>query len=177
MGHTAVEISGCSAVWTVTSSQTTQARGRIIHHIVSFPRCVFSFLILSDFFLCSSLTAERVLHAISVIHHRSLLSSGFCLFLSLYFILTCCHFSDPSRFILLKYLSDPPPYIHILVLTHTHTHKTCILYIRIHAQTQNAHLYSSKNASLTHVHPYIQTETLFPLTSVINKTFLFVYLY
>lgn len=134
MGHTAVEISGCSAVWTVTSSQTTQARGRIIHHIVSFPRCVFSFLILSDFFLCSSLTAERVLHAISVIHHRSLLSSGFCLFLSLYFILTCCHFSDPSRFILLKYLSDgplrsgPPPYTHILVLTHTYSQNTHFIY-------------------------------------------------
>ncbi len=76
---------------------------------------VFSlFPILSDFVLCSSRMVQCVLHGIC---HPSFLAALLWLLsisLSLYFILTCCHFPDPSRFILLNYpLDGPGQYTHM----------------------------------------------------------------
>lgn len=72
---------------------------RPIAALISSARCVFSFPILSDFVLCSSRMVQCVLHGDS--HPSSLAALLWLLSLShsLYFILTCCHFPDPSRFI------------------------------------------------------------------------------
>lgn len=138
VGHTAVESSGSSTVRTVTSSQTTQANGRIIHHIISFPRRVF-FFSNSVRFLPRLFSYGRVRPTRHLCHSSSLAALLRLLSVSLsLFHIDMLPLFRPLLLHLaqLPLCSGPPPYTHTFWSSHPDT-QTRILCINAYMQKKH----------------------------------------